>query len=249
MIQIGIFKFASCDGCQISFFDISDTLSNLEEKVRIKYFVEGQDDNKFETFDISFVEGSVSTPEQENKIREIREVSRYVVSIGACSSSGGIQSVRNFLDYSNLVQQVYTRPDLIKSLEKSKPISDYIKVDFEIRGCPAEKEAIIEVIYSVILGKKPYKPEYPVCMECKRKGNPCVIIFGKPCLGSITSAGCGAVCPSYNRGCYGCFGPVKNPQVETLKELFLSLGLNQDKFYESILMSFNAYHPYIREKL
>ncbi|ACO03567.1 MAG TPA: Ni/Fe hydrogenase subunit delta [Persephonella sp.] len=249
MIEVGIFKFASCDGCQISFFDISEMLSHLEEKVRIKYFIEGQDRNEFERFDISFIEGSVSTPEQEEKVKKIRDVSEYVVTIGACSSSGGIQSVRNFSDYKDIVCSVYPKPEMIKSLERSRPVSDYIDVDFEIRGCPINKEALLEVIYSVILGKKPYNPEYPVCMECKRKGNPCVIIFGKPCLGSITSAGCGAVCPSYNRGCYGCFGPVKNPQIETLKEVFQFLSLDQKEFYESILMGFNAYHPYIREKI
>ncbi len=249
MIKIGVFKFTSCDGCQISFFDIYETISNLEEKISIRYFIEGQDKNVFEDFDISFIEGSISTPEEEEKVKEIRNISKYVITIGACSSSGGIQSVRNFLDYKQIAHSVYPEPELIKSLEKSRPVSDYIDVDIEIRGCPIEKESILEVIYSVMLGKKPYNPEYPVCMECKRKGNPCVVIFGKPCLGSITSAGCKAICPSYNRGCYGCFGPVKNPQIEAVEEIFLHLGLDKEEFKECLLMGFNAYHPYLREKL
>ncbi|WP_457642464.1 NADH-quinone oxidoreductase subunit B family protein [Persephonella sp.] len=244
MIFIGVFKFASCDGCQLAFFDISDRLLKLD--IKIEYFLEAQSENIFNKFDIAFVEGSISTPQQEEKIKEIRKKSKKLITIGACADSGGIQSIRNFMDYEDVLKHVYPSPEYIKSLEKSKPISDYVEVDFEIRGCPINKEQLYEVIISVLMNKTPSLPEYPVCLECKRKGNPCVLILGQPCLGSIIKAGCGAICPSFNRGCYGCFGPIENPNIDSLREIFEKHGYGN--LFDSILTSFNAYNKTYREK-
>ncbi len=237
-MKIGVFKFASCDGCQLAFFDILDRFLNLP--IEIDYFLEAQSKNKFDEFDIAFVEGSISTPEEEKRIKEIRTKSKKVVTIGACATSGGIQSIRNFIDFNEILSLVYPKPEYIKSFEKSKPISDYIDVDFEIRGCPINKEHLYEVISSFLIEKTPLLPEYPLCLECKRKGNPCILILGKPCLGSIIKAGCGAICPSMNTGCYGCFGPINNPNVGSLKEIFKSYGFGD--IYNEIITSFNAYN-------
>lgn len=247
MINIGIFKFASCDGCQLAFFDIADKLVEIEQ-LNISYFLEGQSENNFDKFDISFIEGSISTPEDIETVKKIREKSKKVVLIGACATSGGIQSIRNYLNYEEILNYVYPSPEYIKSLEKSFPASDFINVEYELRGCPINKEHLLEVINSLLLDKTPNLPEYPVCLECKIKGNPCVLVLGKPCIGSITASGCGAICPSFNRGCYGCFGPIKKPNIDSLIETFKEKNLDGDKFFESILRSFNAYNKVYRER-
>ncbi len=241
-MKIGVFKFASCDGCQIAFFEISKELIKMD--VDIQYFLEAQSENHFDHFDVSFVEGSISTPEQEERIKQIREKSKKVAVIGACAVSGGIQSVRNFMDFFDVLSSVYPSPDYIKSLEKSKPVSDYIDVDYELRGCPINKSQLLEIISSLYLGKELVLPSYPLCLECKIKGIPCVLILGKPCLGSITVAGCGAICPSFSRGCYGCFGPIKNPNIQSLKEVFEDHGFGD--IYSHILTGFNAYNREFR---
>ena len=243
-MRIGVFKFASCDGCQIVFFDISDKLLDLG--FQIDYFIEAQSTNRFDEFDISFVEGSISTPEQENLIKKIREKSKKLITIGACADSGGIQSIRNFMDFKEVLSSVYPNPDYIKTLEKSKPVSDYVNVDLEIRGCPINPHQLYEVVVSLHLGKTPYLPEYPLCLECKRKGNPCVLVLGKPCLGSVIKAGCGALCPSFNAGCYGCYGPVEKPNLNSLGEIFRERGFGD--LYEKILTSFNGYNRVYRER-
>ena len=243
-MKIGVFKFASCDGCQLAFFDISDRLLTLP--VEIEYFLEAQSENSFDQIDVAFVEGSISTPEEEERIKEIREKSEKVITIGACADSGGIQSIRNFMNFNEVLSSVYPSPEYIKSLEKSKPVSDYIDVDLEIRGCPINKEHLYEVIVSLLMRKTPSLPEYPLCLECKRKGNLCVLVLGKPCLGSIIKAGCGAICPSFNTGCYGCFGPVDNPNVDSLQDIFREKGFGD--IFERILTSFNAYNKVFREK-
>jgi len=245
MINIGVFKFASCDGCQIEFLEIADKI--IELPLKISYFLEIQSENKFDNFDISFIEGSISTPEDVEVIKKIREKSKKIVLIGACATSGGIQSIRNFLDYENILNYVYPSPEYIKSLEKSFPVSDFIEIDFELRGCPINKYQLLEVINSLLLNKTPNLPRYPVCLECKAKGNPCILVLGKPCLGSITVAGCGSICPSFNRGCYGCFGPIEKPNIDSLKMIFKEKGFEEDIF-ENILTSFNAYNKKYREK-
>jgi len=247
MKNIGIFKFASCDGCQLSFFEISDKLIGIKD-LNISYFLEAQSENKFGQFDISFIEGSISTEEDIEFVKKIRENSKKVVLIGACATSGGIQSIRNYLRYEDILNYVYPSKEYIKSLEKSYPASDFIKIDYELRGCPINKYQLLEVVNSLLMNKEPNLPKYPVCLECKIKGNPCILVLGKPCIGSITVAGCGAICPSFNRGCYGCFGPIEKPNIDFLINIFDTKKLDVKKFFENILISFNAYNKIYREK-
>ncbi len=247
-MKVGVFKFSSCDGCQLAFFDLEEELLKLSEKVQIEYFLEAQSLNRWFYFDLAFVEGSISTQEEEERIKRIRENSGFLVAIGACATSGGIQSARNFEDFSMVYSSVYTINYQVN--EKAKPVSDFVKVDLEIRGCPINKEALREVLISLLSGKSPQIPSYPVCLECKRKGNPCVVVVHKlPCLGPITLSGCGALCPSYKRGCYGCYGPVENPNIAALKESYEKLGIGEDSIKELLRLSFNAYNRNIRDWL
>ncbi|WP_457628238.1 NADH-quinone oxidoreductase subunit B family protein [Persephonella sp.] len=243
-MKIGVFKFASCDGCQLAFFEISPVLLNLP--VEINYFIEAQSENTYGEFDVSFIEGSISTQEHIQKIKEIREKSKKVVTIGACANSGGIQSIRNFMDFKEVAGYVYPFPDWIDSLPMSYPVDEFIEVDFHIPGCPIIARMLLDTITALLIDSTPKVPEYPVCMECKRAGNPCLLILGKPCLGPITRAGCGALCPSHNAGCYGCFGPVDSPNLESLSGILeKNYGID---LIQMIKTGFNGYNPAFRGK-
>ncbi|MCB0386865.1 MAG: hypothetical protein KDD43_15835, partial [Bdellovibrionales bacterium] len=185
--------------------------------VEIAYFMEATSHAQAGPYDLSLVEGSISTPEQLDQIKEIRRESTLLVAIGACATSGGIQALRQFADIEAYKSTVYASPKHIKTLSSSSPVSDHVSVDFELQGCPISKEQLIEVLASFLNGKKPNIPNFSVCVECKIKGTVCLPVSqGRACLGPVTQAGCGALCPSYQRGCFGCFGPKELSQPEAL---------------------------------
>ncbi|MFF4948754.1 oxidoreductase [Streptomyces chattanoogensis] len=206
--QLGVWKFASCDGCQLTLLDCEDELLGIADKVEISYFLEASSAPGHGPYDLSLVEGSVTTAQDAERIQQIRSASRRLVTIGACATAGGVQALRNYADVAEFRATVYARPDYIDTLATSTPISAHVPVDFELRGCPIDRGQLIEVITAYLAGRTPDVPAHSVCFECKRRGITCVTVaHGTPCLGPITHAGCGALCPAYNRGCYGCFGP------------------------------------------
>ena len=215
--KLAVWKFASCDGCQLTLLDCEDELLGLADRIEIAYFTEARRATVEGPYDLSLVEGSITTAEDAERIREVRRSSRTLVTIGACATSGGIQALRNFADVEEFVAAVYASPEYISTLETSTPISAHVPVDFELQGCPIDKGQLLEVIGAFTSDRRPALPAYSVCLECKRRGNVCVMVaHGTPCLGPVTHAGCGALCPSYNRGCYGCFGPMESPNTSSL---------------------------------
>jgi sulfhydrogenase subunit delta len=219
--KLAVWKFASCDGCQLSLLDCEDELLAVADAVHIANFPEASRAVEKGPYDVSLVEGSITTPHDAERIHKIRRLSKYLITIGACATAGGIQALRNFKEVSDFISIVYAHPEYIETLNKSTPIADHVFVDFELRGCPINKYQLLEVINALLNGRKPNIPVYSVCMECKRKGNVCVMVAsGTPCLGPVTQAGCGALCHSYNRGCYSCFGPKETPNTASLAERF-----------------------------
>jgi len=203
---LAVWKFASCDGCQLTLLNCEDELLAIAGAVQIASFTEASREVVPGPYDVSIVEGSITTPSDAARIREVREKSRFLITIGACATAGGVQALRNFGD--DLAPVVYASPQYIDSLRTSTPIAEHVRVDFELRGCPIDKRQLIEVIAAFLAGRRPNVPAHSVCMECKRAGRVCVMVaHGTPCLGPMTQAGCGALCPSVGRGCYGCFGP------------------------------------------
>ncbi len=244
---LGVFKFASCDGCQLSLLDCEDELLAVAGAVEVAYFLEATRRPLEGQFDLSLVEGSVSSPEQLEQIQDVRRRSRYLVTIGACATAGGIQALRNFGDVREFLQAVYARPEYVRTLDRSTPVADHVPVDFELRGCPISKRQLLEVIAAFLAGRRPQVPNHAVCVECKRAGVVCVMVArGDPCLGPVTHAGCGALCPSYDRGCYGCYGPAKLPNVAALSRQLLSMGVAPDAI-DRLLHTFNAWSPEFRE--
>jgi coenzyme F420-reducing hydrogenase gamma subunit len=202
----------------------------IVQALEIVYFAEAGSRLLPGPYDVSFVEGSVSTPEEVEKIRKIREDSRYVVAIGACATAGGIQALRNGLSLEALKSAVYPAPEVVEALPTSTPISAHIRVDLELQGCPISKDQLLQTIASLLRGKIPLLPGYPVCIDCKQKGNVCVVVRDRvPCMGPVTRTGCGVLCPTYGRGCYGCFGPSDNPQIGAFQILMEEVGLTPEE--------------------
>jgi coenzyme F420-reducing hydrogenase gamma subunit len=223
--KLAVWKFASCDGCQLTLLSCEDELLSLANQFEIAHFPEASSAVVKGPYDLSLVEGSITTPHDAEWIQKIRRASRSLVTIGACATAGGIQALRNFRDVKEFIAVVYARPDYISTLDKSTAISTHVKVDFELRGCPINKNQLIEVIEAFIHGRAPGVPPHSVCLDCKRKGVVCVMVArGIPCMGPVTHTGCGVLCPSYDRGCYGCFGPKENPNTESLADWFERLG-------------------------
>ncbi|HET8651743.1 MAG TPA: hypothetical protein VFM13_04130 [Gaiellaceae bacterium] len=223
--KLAVWKFASCDGCQLSLLDCEDELLALAGEVDIAHFLEASSAVAGGPYDVSLVEGSITTPDDAERIQRVRRLSRRVVTIGACATAGGIQALRNFADVREFTSVVYASPEYISTLATSTPISSHVKVDFELHGCPVNKQQLLEVLNAYLNERRPAIPDYSVCVECKRAGNVCVMVaHGTPCLGPVTHAGCGALCPSYHRGCYGCFGPMESPNTVSLTRQWLELG-------------------------
>lgn len=224
--KLAVYKFASCDGCQLSLLDVEDHLLDIAGVVHIANFPEASREIVDGPYDLTLVEGSVTTPHDAERIHEIRRQSKFLVTIGACATAGGIQALRNWKDTDLFAHAVYAHPEYLDTLETSTPVSNHVKVDFELRGCPVDKMALVEVVKAFVQGRRPNIPEYSVCVECKRAGNVCVMVAGgTPCLGPVTQAGCGALCPSYDRGCYGCFGPMESPNAPSLSRRLEGLGV------------------------
>jgi len=223
--RLAVWKFASCDGCQLSLLDCEDELLALAGEVEIAHFLEASSSVSPGPYDLSLVEGSITTPQDAERIQQVRRASRSLVTIGACATAGGIQALRNFRDVNQFISIVYARPEYIDTLKHSTAISDHVKVDFELQGCPINKAQLLEVISAFLAGRKPNVPAHSVCVECKRNGTVCVMVAqGTPCLGPVTHAGCGAICPSYHRGCYGCYGPMETPNTPSLSRQWRHLG-------------------------
>jgi len=237
--RLAVWKFASCDGCQLTLLDCEDELLALADALDIAYFPEASRAMQPGPYDLSLVEGSITTPHDAERIGEVRRQSKFLVTIGACATAGGIQALRNFADVDDYIATVYASPQYIRTLATSTPISAHVAVDFELRGCPINKVQLLEVISAYLAGREPAVAAHSVCLECKRRGNVCVMVQGTPCLGPVTHAGCGAICPAYRRGCYGCYGPMESPNTAALTREWQALGATRRDIFRA-LRTFNA---------
>ncbi|NCL77916.1 oxidoreductase [Rhodococcus sp. YH1] len=227
--KLAVWKFASCDGCQLSVLDCEDELLALSGAVQIAHFLELSSAVDDGPYDLSLVEGSITTAADVARIHRVREQSRTLVTIGACATAGGIQALRNFADVAEFTSMVYAHPEYIETLATSTAIAAHVPVDFELRGCPIDRRQLLEVITAFLAGRRPNIPNTSVCTECKRRGLTCVMVAdGTPCLGPVTHSGCGALCPAQSRGCYGCFGPTTDPNVASLAGWLRTCGMSDD---------------------
>ena len=244
---LAVFKFASCDGCQLTLLDCEDELLPLAGRIEIAYFPEASSRRLRGPYDLALVECSISTPADQARIQEVRRAARRLVTIGACATAGGVQALRNFQDVREFLAIVYARPDYIATLADSTPIAAHVAVDFELRGCPIDRRQLLEVIGAFLAGRRPNTPAHSVCVECTLRGTVCVMVaHGTPCLGPVTHAGCGALCPAYQRGCYGCFGPMETPNTAAIAAAWAALGADRDQIQRAF-RGINAAAPAFKQ--
>jgi len=225
--RVAVHKFSSCDGCQLAFLNLGDALLQVAELVELAHFAEAGPVDPDAPVDIAFVEGSVSTPEDLERIARVRANSRFLVTIGACATAGGVQALRNLANTAEWVAAIYAKPDHIRLLEHSTPIASHVKVDLELWGCPVNARQIIGALRALLFGVTPAEERDKVCLECKRRQSVCVVVTkGLACMGPVTRTGCGALCPSFGRDCYACYGPAENPNTAALARRFEGLGLS-----------------------
>ncbi|OBI26427.1 oxidoreductase [Mycobacterium sp. E1386] len=237
---LAVWKFASCDGCQLTLLDCEDELLTLADQVQIANFAEASSATVAGPYDVSLVEGSITTRRDEQRIQEIRQQSKVLVTIGACATAGGVQALRNFADVAEFASVVYAKPEYVDTLATSTPTSAHVKVDYQLPGCPIDRGQLLDTLAALLIGRKPRLPAKTVCTECKLRGTTCVVVAeGIPCLGPVTHAGCGALCPSHHRGCYGCFGPSAVPQTATLIPLLRRDGMS-DGDVDRVFSTFNV---------
>ena len=238
--KLAVWKFASCDGCQLTILDCEDELLTLAGEIEIAYFPEATRTMAKGPYDLSIVEGSITTEHDAERIQQVRRASKKLITIGACATSGGIQALRNFADVKAFTSAVYAKPEYIHTLATSTPIEKHVAVDYSLRGCPPDKRQLIEVLTAFLLGRKPAVASHSVCIDCKNRGNVCVMVaHGTPCLGPVTHSGCGALCPSYNRGCYGCFGPKETANTASLSGWLADHGVTS----RELQRSFHNFNP------
>jgi sulfhydrogenase subunit delta len=244
--SLAVFKFSSCDGCQLSLLDLEDELLALTSEVEVAYFLEAATNPRRGRYDVALVEGSIASEGDVARISDIRRRSRHLVAIGACATAGGIQALRNYRDMRQLASTVYPRPQQLKVLATSTPISDHVQVDVELQGCPVNRAQLLEVVLALLHHRRAVVPAHSVCVDCKLRGNECVLVArGLPCMGPITQAGCGAICPAYARGCYGCFGPAETFNAPSLTARWRQLGDSRAEVVRR-LRGVNAWAPKIR---
>jgi len=232
---VAVWKFASCDGCQLTILDCEDELLAIAAALDFRMFLEAGPEEMLDHFDISLVEGSITTAHDAERIRDVRARSGIVVTIGACATAGGIQALRNTADVEEYTRVVYARPDWISTLATSTPIADHIKVDYELHGCPISKQELIGTITALLAGSRTPVTRHSVCVECKQAGTACLLVSeGTACLGPVTHAGCGALCPSIHRGCFGCFGPSESANVAGLRQVLHAGGIPDDDVLRSL---------------
>ncbi|MDR3544164.1 MAG: hypothetical protein P4L30_00160 [Candidatus Limnocylindrales bacterium] len=240
--RVGVVKFASCDGCQLTLLDLEDELLSVVEHFDIVDFPEATSARSAGPYDVLFVEGSVSEPAHLERIVELRRRTRFLVTIGACATAGGIQALRNWGDHDAFRSGVYSNPEWVSSLARSTPIAEHVTVDAELRGCPIDPNQLLELLTALTTGRRPQLRDEAVCMECKRRGVVCVMVSkGIPCLGQVTQTGCGAICPRFGRGCYGCFGPREQANAAGLTRHFQMAGDRPREEIGRLFAGFTAY--------
>ena len=245
---LAVWKFASCDGCQLSLLDCEDELLALAGAVHIAHFAEMSRLDSPGPYDLSLVEGSITTADDEERIRTVRRISRRLVTIGACATAGGIQALRNYASVGEYTATVYAHPEYISTLDRSTGVADHVPVDYELHGCPVDRHQLLEVIAATLAGRRPVVPDHTVCQECKARSAVCVLVAGgAPCLGPVTRAGCGALCPAVGRPCYGCFGPVTAPNTTALAARLRANGASAADLTR-LFRTFNAAAPAFRDE-
>ncbi len=213
--KIAIFDLTDCEGCELEFIALRRKLVDLLKEVEIVNWRLTGGREEQGPFDIAFVEGTPMTDEEREELNVIREESRILIALGACACLAGVQGIIDQKNRKSVTEKIYGNGYVSKAID-AKPIDAYVNVDFYIHGCPVNPDEIERFLASLLFNKIPENRKYPVCLECKAKGNLCFLVDKKPCLGPITTGGCGAICTLNNKPCVGCYGILKGANVQSM---------------------------------
>jgi sulfhydrogenase subunit delta len=238
--KVAFFDFTSCEGCQLDALNLTgEELVSLLNAVDIVNFREVMTE-RADNYDIAFVEGSITRESGIPRLQNIRDRAKVVVALGACACIGGVNCLKNHLPVDEALRIVYGKDARYYDTIPARPIDALIQVDYYVRGCPPITAELLKVVKALLLGKKPEIPNYPVCTECKMAGNVCVFERGMTCLGPVIRAGCGAICVTSGRHCWGCRGLVDDPNLDSEKDILQKYGLT----VEEVVEKFKIYNTY-----
>jgi len=242
--RIAVFDFACCEGCQLQIVNLEEELLDLLGVADVVEWREAMSD-KSDDYDIAIVEGSITRPADEERVKRIRAKAKTLIALGACATIGGVNKLKNNFDLDEVKKCVYgkdaNKPHLATA--PTKAVHEVVKVDYKVHGCPIDRKEFTYIVRCLLIGKNPEIPEFPVCVECKAKGNPCLWDYGQVCLGPIIRAGCGARCPSSAFRCFGCRGYVDNPNVDAAKEVINKYALNIDDLKTKMVLFGSKQEP------
>lgn len=223
--KLAVFDFACCEGCQLQIVNMEEEILYLISIVNPVQWREAMSEES-DDYDIVLIEGSITRPEDEERLRRIREKAKIVVALGACAASGGVNRIKNALNLQEAKEIVYGAAANMPHLETAptKAVDEVVTVDYKVYGCPIDRREFAYIVRCLALGKIPEIPGYPVCVECKLKENICRYEYREICLGPLTRAGCGARCPSLDTWCFGCRGSIEEPNREAVKEVMTKYG-------------------------
>jgi sulfhydrogenase subunit delta len=242
--KVAFFEFTCCEGCQLDALNLTgEELLDLLNSVEIVNFREAISDRR-EDYDIAFIEGSISRESEIPRLQKIREQAKVLVAFGACAAIGGVNCLKNTMPMDKAMEIVYGKDAKYYDTIPARPVSAVVKVDATIYGCPMQTQEFLKVVKALLLGKKPEIPAYPVCTDCKMAGNVCIFELGKFCLGPVTRAGCGAICVTGGRKCWGCRGLVDEPNIDSEKQVLEKYGLTP----EQVVEKFRIYNTYTEVK-
>ncbi|MBD3407916.1 MAG: sulfhydrogenase 1 subunit delta [Candidatus Lokiarchaeota archaeon] len=250
--KIGVYALTSCYGCQLMLATVQKIL-DIAKSVSFESFYMLSSDSKMPAdVDIAFVEGSVSTEKDLEELMEIRKHSRIVVALGACAVNGGVQSwSEDEKNCDELHKAVYGEDEIDMKPLQATPVDHHVEIDYYIPGCPPEEDELMYSISTFLFGTFPERIDYPVCAECRLKGNPCILIErGAPCLGPVTTAGCDARCITFDTPCVGCRGPVPfdTAWFDSLAMTFKKKGLSKEHVRDRMRI-FGAHEPRLEDML
>ncbi len=238
--RVGIFSFTSCEGCQLQIVNMEEELLDVAGAIELVTFREAMDPTGRD-YDIAFVEGAITRESEIPVLKEIRRKADTLVAMGACASTAGVNAMKNAFTSEENLREVYGDEAQYYDTIEARALDEVVEVDHYIRSCPMDRSEFVQVVTSLLLGRRPYDPNFAVCVECRMKENVCVydLDTDEICLGPVTRAGCGALCPAFGSACIGCRGLFEQANLDSMMDVMTRHGIDEREGKRRIRM-FNA---------
>jgi len=236
-VRIAFFDFACCEGCQLQVTYLNEAFLGVLDHCDIVNFREAISE-KSDDYDVAFIEGSITRPEDEARIKKIRENAAVLIAYGSCATLGGVNGLRKKYTQAEAKDIVYAGREFPLEAGEVRAVDQVVKVDYYLHGCPVNNDEVVKAIKQILIGKGYTPPKHAVCVECKLKENVCLFEKGQVCMGPVTRAGCDAWCTSWGNTCYNCRGLLDNPAKEGQMDILEKFGYTVD----SLKQKFDLYN-------